>query len=311
MTIQDVKNDIVSRHIKPLYIFTGEEIEVIKIYRDKIANVLGSLLVYSESIKDIYSSLKMRTMFSQRICYYVLDDMEFLNMESTWDKLYSRLKYNTLIIQYSNIDKRSKFYKHFKEYIVEVEHLSDDVLAKYIKKELPEMSNENALLLIHACENDYSRVLSECNKIKCFAKRNNIKHDYAFYALYSNGIIHNSSKQDIFKFVNNVCNGGWDGKAEFDLLNSGESPIAILSLLYANFRNMLLVQLGAGRKDICDITGMTAWQVKCARNLIGTWTNAEIERILYYIMQTDRAIKCGEIDSGIALDYLLCKIFSI
>ena len=78
---------------------------------------------------------------------------------------------NMLIHLLTIVDKRTKFYKAYKDAIIEFERLSDTMLKKYIQKEI-KLSERNTERLIDVCEHDYGRILLEIDKIKRYVDAN-------------------------------------------------------------------------------------------------------------------------------------------
>ena len=87
----------------------------------------------------------------------------------------------------------------------------------------------------------------------------------------------------------------------------GESNIKLLSLLYNNFKIVLLIQ-SCKSNDICKTTGLQYYQVKYNQDKLNYYTIGELVYILRKIQQIESGIKQGTIDEVISLDYLLVNI---
>ena len=312
MKIVDVKNQIKSKSPKSFYIFTGDEIEVINIYINKIAECRNLEVVRVDSLSNIYSKFLSKSFVTKNYCYVLRDDKELLTQEKVWDAISVKgvQGNNIIILVLSNVDKRSKFYKRFQDSIVEFEHLSDTVLIKYIKKEIP-LNDRNCKRLIDICESDYSRILLEVDKIKQYAKgfSGNYGFDNFFQMLVDNGTIYQPPKDAIFDFVDSVLKG--KSVKSFELLKNcygvGESPIVLLSVLYNNVKQVLQVQ-SCTSKDIAKTTGLSTWQVKCAKEKCGYYSIGDLVYFLKLIRRVEKGIKTGEIEEGIAVDYVLVNM---
>ena len=312
MKIVDVKNQIKSKSPKSFYIFTGEELEVINIYINKIAECRNLEVSRIDSISNIYSKFLSKSFVTKNYCYVLRDDKELLTQEKVWDALTVKgvQGNNIIILVLTTVDKRSKFYKRFQDSIVEFEHLPDTVLIKYIKKEIP-LNDKNCKRLIDICESDYSRILLEVDKIKQYAKgfSGNYGFDNFFQMLVDNGTIYQPPKDAIFDFVDCVLKG--KPTKSFELLRNcygvGESPIVLLSVLYNNVKQVLQVQ-SCTSKDIAKTTGLSAWQVKCAKEKCGYYSIGDLVYFLKLIRRVEKGIKTGEIEEGIAVDYVLVNM---
>ena len=86
-----------------------------------------------------------------------------------------------------------------------------------------------------------------------------------------------------------------------------ESNIKLISLLYINFKTILLIQ-SCNSTDICKTTGLQYYQVKYNKDKTKFYTIGELVNALRIIQQIEKGIKSGTIDEVISLDYLLVNI---
>ena len=314
MTVQEVKTQIKNKSVKHFYIFAGQESKVIDIYINKIAECRKLEVVRADCISEIYSKFLSKSLVANDYCYVLRDDKELLTQDKLWDSLaVENVQGNNIVILVlTNVDKRSKFYKRFKDDIVEFEHMPENVLIKYIKKELP-LSEQNCKKLIDICESDYNRILLELDKIKqykaCDIFEDDNESDKIFRELLAQGVIYQPPKDAIFDFVDCVLKHKVN--QSFELLENccgvGESNIVLLSVLYNNVKQVLQVQ-SCQSKDIPKTTGLTAWQVKCAKEKCGYYTIGDLVDFLKLIRRVEKGIKTGEIDESISVDYVLVNI---
>ena len=87
-----------------------------------------------------------------------------------------------------------------------------------------------------------------------------------------------------------------------------ENPLGIISLLYTNFRSMLLVQSAGKGADITKRTGLTPWQVKLAKEKGVHYNIGELVRAIRIIRETEKGIKTGAIEQTMSLDYILANV---
>ena len=87
----------------------------------------------------------------------------------------------------------------------------------------------------------------------------------------------------------------------------GEANMVILSVLYNNTKQVLQVQ-ACESKDVCKSTGLTAWQVKCAKEKCGHYSFAELTNILKLIQKIQKGIITGRLEDSVSIDYLLAVI---
>ena len=309
MDLQELQKQIINKKLDDLYIFTGDEIAIQKIYINKIAKIKQIDIEYVEDFKSIHSKLNVNNIFNTKKLYVIIDDVEFTKQEKIWDEINTNK--NIIIFKFNNLDKRSKFYKQFENKLVEFNKLSDEVLTQYIQKEI-NMSKENCESLIKICNNNYNQILLEIDKIIQYGKTQMVDtpYDFIFNILNNSGAFHKEISDITFEFVEKVLKR--DIKATYDLQKKlkqiGESNIKLLSLLYTNFKIILLIQ-SCKSNDICKTTGLQYYQVKYNQDKLGFYTIGELVYILRIIQKIEKGIKTGMIDESIALDYLLVNVF--
>jgi DNA polymerase III delta subunit len=307
METSTLKFDIKTNSIRPYYIFTGEEIKVQDIYIEKLAS--GKSIRRADSFSSIARKLNSGMLLSIPKCYVIRDDIEFTKEESIWGNLEAIIGSNLIVWVFTSLDKRSKFYKHFKDLICEFNHLSEDVLLKYVQKEI-DLSDRNARELIQICENDYSRILLEIDKIKSFMQfLPQSDCNYVFKQFIKDGTIYQPPRDAIFMWADAVLKR--QKKAAFGLLREcidiGEASLTLLSVLYNNTKQVLQVQ-SCESKDVVKTSGLTPWQVKCARDRCGYYRISELVNILELVEEVEKGIKIGTISEELAVPYVLVRI---
>lgn len=310
MEITTIQKQIKDKSVNNFYIMSGEEIAVQDIYIKKIAECKQLNILRADTIAEITVKLNNKAFISSSYCYIVHNDNDFLKAENSWDKVISSIGNNILILIYDNIDKRSKFYKRFINDIAVFEHLGEDILIKYIQKQI-DLSVNNCKMLIDICEYDYSRILLEIDKIQQY-KYNvpiNMGYDDMFRQLVNDGTIYKPPKDAIFDLVDSVCRGNIDKSYQLyeDCKSVNESPLAIISVLYNNMKQMLQVQ-SCHNTDIAKSTGLTNWQIMQAKDKIGAYSVRELVNALKVIQKTEQAIETGEIEQDMAIDYIMLNI---
>lgn len=306
MTVNDVKKQIKANQVQPFYVFTGAEIEAQRIYINKISEVSGKQIKRIDSVKQALnkraSILKVSNVFVCR------DDLEFWKSATTPDVLVELLGDNILILQMTDIDKRIKASKLYTDSIITFDYMDADVLYKYVQKEC-RLNEQNTFDLIDICESDYSRVLLETDKINTYAQAQGISKDESFKELLQEGTISRPPKDAIFDFVNAFLRA--DISEAFRLLQDckeiGESSIRIISVLYSNVKRVLQVQT-CESQDISKATGLSQWDIKCARQFLGAWQSQDLVFFLRTLQAIEQGVKMGEIEEGISLDYLMATV---
>ena len=314
MKLPDLQKQIVSKSIDRVLLLYGEEVAIMDVYLNKIYAVTASDILRFDSVKDAYLKLVQRriTTSVSRV-FVVRDDKEFLKADKEWNKVFTAVENSNdyLIIIYSSMDRRSKFYKQNQERLCEFEKLSSSVLAGYIDKLLPGMSADEKEQFAQICECNYSRILLEANKVQHYAKVNYLDNSQAFKELLKQGVIYQPIGDITFLFTDAILTRNKRDTAKYMLQAKaiGESEILTLSVLYNGFKQILMVQgLGKDQSEPVKRTGLTPWQVKMAKEKQGHYSISELVNALKVIRFAEKGIKTGLIDADVAVEYVIVNI---
>jgi len=314
MDVSTLKSHIKLKTIPTFLIFSGPEWKVQEIYIKQIAKVTGREIKQIDSITDVYSTLRNKSFVNKPVIYKVRDDKELMQNEALQQNLSTILADNMLILTLTSVDKRTKFYKVYKDTIIDFETLTDSILKKYIKKEI-DLSDRNCQILMDICEHDYGRILLEIDKIKRYrdfyneGSSNEVEPNQVLEWLLKDGTIYEPPYDAIFDLVDAIL----DRKVNktFDLLQQsydvGEATMVMLSVLYNNVKAVLQVQTYSGQK-ITEGTGLTGWQIKNAKPHVGKYSDDELIGILQLVQKIESGIKTGKMEDEFAMQYLLTHI---
>lgn len=314
MKLPDLQRQIVSKNIDHVLLLFGEEVAIMDIYLDKIYKATSGDVFRFDSVKEAYAKLVQRriTTGGSRV-FVVRDDKDFFKADKEWGKVFTAAESGAdyLIIIYSTMDRRSKFYKQNEEKLCEFEKLSSSVLAGYIDKLLPGMSSSEKEQFAQVCECNYSRILLEANKVNHYAKVSYQDNGPAFKDLLKQGVIYQPIGDITFLFTDAILTRNKKDTAKYLLQAKaiGESEILTLSVLYNGFKQILMVQgLGKDQSEPCKRTGLTPWQVKMAKEKQGHYSIAELVNALKVIRFVEKGIKTGAIEADVAVEYVIVNI---
>lgn len=305
MDIGTLKTHIKTGKFQNQYIFTGDEVKVMDLYIDMIVKKDQLYVERFDSLSEVYKRIKAKTLIQQRHLYIIRDDKEYMMNDKLWDKLSHREDSNIVIFYYTEIDKRTKFWKRFQDDIVVFDYLDNSILTKYIKKEI-DLSDKNCEVLIDVCEKSYGRILLEIDKIKNFPSKD--KADTIFQRFIQDGTISIPAKDAIFDFAHAVMDR--DSNVAMNLLQQsyeiGEANMVLLSVLYNNVKQLLQVQSCLQEnKNIVETTGLNGFQIKTVKPHVGKYKNAELVKMMRCIRKVERGIKTGEIPDDVSMNYVL------
>ena len=312
MNVSDVKQQIKAKSLDKYYVFTGDELEVMNIFVKKIADVSGAKINRADTLSSIFSKMQNKTFLSTKTCYVIRDDKEYLSAEDIWPRLEDgELQGDNIIIMlYSDIDKRSKFYKHSQDRIVTFEALTDENLKREIQKRIA-LSDKNCAELIDICEHNLGIILNEVDKIKTYVNYLGPAEtqDGVFDKFIKEGTIHQPARDCIWDFVEAVLTR--KKKRAFGLMEEalefGNPVLTMISVLYKDTKQLLQVQ-GCQSSDVSKSTGLTGWDIKRASGRVGKFSNGELVSAMKVIRNAEKDIKSGNIEEYIALDYILVNM---
>ena len=310
MDLSTLKAHIKTQKFDPMYIFTGPEVGVMDIYIKQMAKVRNAVVTRLDSIEDLAKKMHKGSMLKNAQIYILRDSKEFIQDNELALKITQKnaLTGEPLILIYTAIDKRSKFYKTFQDSIIEFQPMKPEILKKYIQKEI-QLSDGAYDKLIEVCESDYSRILLEVDKIKRYCEATKNIPESAFGTLMKARAIFQPPKDAVFDFVDAVLKGKKD--LAFYLLKSsyeyGEATMVLLSNLYNSTKQLLQVQSFKGDGKITEATGLTPFQVKLANERKGRNSTGDLIYLLRLVRDTEKGIKTGAIEEQMAMPYILAN----
>lgn len=325
MKLHELQQQIISKALNKLYIFYGEEVGIMDIYLEKIYSVVGADIARVETVQDAYSKMRQKKLAGGPRCFVVRDDKDFLKNDKVWNTVFSTVENcsDFLILIYSSMDKRSKFYKQNADNMTEFEKLTPDMLAKYIQKELKDVDTQTAAHLAEVCECNYNRIMLECDKVKNYVHGrrsallmdglydDSLTYGSAIRKLLTDGIIFKPIGDITFKFTDAILTRNYKDTAEYlrQARLKGEPEIMVLSILYNGFKQILMVQgLGKDQSEPVKRTGLTAWQVKMAKEKQGHYSISELINALKVVRFAEKGIKTGQLDAEVAFEYVIANV---
>lgn len=309
MDLTTLKAHIKTQNFEPLYVFTGPEVGVMDIYIEQMAKVQNATVTRLDGIDDLAKKMHKGAMLKTASLYILRDSKEIIQDTDLALKVAQKNALSgVLILIYSSIDKRSKFYKTFQDSIVEFQPMKPEILVKYVQKEVS-LTNESYMKLIEVCESDYSRILLEVDKIKRYSESSGVSPEAAFCTLMRDGAIFQPPKDAVFDFVDAVLKG--KKALAFELLRSsyeyGEATMVLLSNLYNSTKQLLQVQSFKGDGKITEATGLTPFQVKLASERKGRNSTGDLIYLMRLVRDAEKGIKTGAIEEQMAMEYILAN----
>lgn len=299
-----------SRKLKNFYILTGEELGVINAFIKQMSITYKANIQRVDTVAEIWPKLLTKSpLIKSNNIYVVKDDLDFLKSDLWNNDGLNKIKCNKLVLILTKLDKRSKFVKTYSKEFIEFKKLSNAQLTSLVLNTL-EMKEKEAAYLVERCKCDYSRILNELDKLK----RLNLKPGE--YKKAIDDIISVEYDFTTFDFIDFVCCGDVNNSvlALNVLLDRGESIIGMITLLYSQFKQGLMIYdyLDMTTQVIAKRTGVNPFIIDKLRNSICvTYSQKEMIERMLLLMNIDKGIKTGLYDDKIAIQYALLKILIV
>ena len=288
MELIELNRAIMEHNLDNFYIFTGEEINLMNLYLNQIGDNERV-----DTVLEIWSKLTSTGKFTKPKfkTYVVRDDMEFAKDEKAWSNI-SKIKNGRLVLLYTDIKKTTKFYKHFKNIIVEFKHLTTAQLYHQLMQnpKYSTIANADKNILeyfIQSCNNDLNTIDNEVDKYT------RLKDSGVVTAFNKNTIdmlIIPDPKYNVFQLIDLIMAQDIRAVEVLQYLVDHEpNLLSILTLLYQNIRRAILV---AGNNDY-NKTGLPYWQYKKIKEQCKIPPN-NLLSCLRTIQEYDAGIKKGK-----------------
>lgn len=305
--MKQLKNELDNKIYRKLYIFTGEEREVMRRYIRRI----DERAVRVSAFSDIAHRLTSKNLFSKSETYVIENDQDVTEMKR--DDLLSLIGNNTLILIYDKVDERKKFFKENKQFIDTFDKFDEEQLIDFVLDQI-DVDEDTAVMIAMRCNCDVARIENECHKLKHLAE------DLPPWEGASVQItpqivremIEPPLEDRIFDMIDRVaCRDTMKAlKLYHDLIELKESPIKIVSVMYTKFKQIFLVQSNdhLSNNDIAKKTGLNYYAVERTRDVINEFDLERVIEILRMIQQTEVEMKTGQVDIDLGMNNLILNI---
>lgn len=307
MELPALQQEIIQGIRRPFYVFCGMETTIRDVYINQLSKRLNLDKVYVEDFLTAINGQDNNLLSSSKL-YVIKENKDLLAIEPLVEKLKSYKGRNSFVFCYTEFDKRKAIYKSLENDIVWFNHLTNDKLIPYIKKLIPEASQQLCNDLIYISENNYGRLLLELDKATTYAKIDQISVEKAFYELLGSGAITVPETADGLAFVAAVMEGNLDKSFDIARTMDTSQNIGWLSLLYSNIRQHYLVYSYNGAGKITEETGIQYFIIQKIKDSKKYFSVEMLEYAMGVILKVISEIKNGTIENELAIEYTLAKI---
>lgn len=307
MDIVKLKSQIKSGKLDNLYVFVGEEIGLMNLYISKMSSEAHRV----DNVAGVWKRLTSRGLGKGKPFYVVRADKEFMQAEKVWATAEKMIKYGTLVLLYTSLDKRGRFYKAMEEHMVVFDKMTRHQLVNFVMKEFQYgIKEEEAEYLCEACNDDYTQLQNEIDKLKRVWL--NMQDHFTFRAAVDY-LVRAPKYADTFSMANHVIQ--YNGKKAVEqmqfLLDNGESGIGMITVLYNNFRNA--VQVLSSSEPAKEISERYGIHIAAVSNILNNFDYSIDGAIkaMRILQDAESGIKSGKYAEDKAPMIALCKILNL
>lgn len=311
MNIFDLKRQIRHNEFGHVYVFQGIERAVMQIYWNHMATSCSCDVEFIDNVSAVYNT--RRSLLEKPKLYVCNTDKDFMAQnETVWNRLYTALGSNYMVFTVDELDKRSRFYKHFENVCVEFAPLTREVLTYHIQKDI-DLSSCACNELITACNASYSRILLEIDKVKRIKDAlPDWTSDEVLYEMLDRDVIHHDTEDMLFPLCDAILSK--DKRRVCACLDTGEEipTLKLVTVLYNKAKKALLVHRGQELKytndEISKETGMKSAEIYAISKSTIIRTSEDLLECLKILRKIEKGIKEGIICEEQARDYLLTHL---
>lgn len=294
MTIKDLKFYIENNSdINKLIIFKIADIDFIPIqYIKEIAKYMKKSIKYIDSVNGL-SNINIFDDVSNILYVYRTDNFDIRDDSLKFiDNLFIICK------KVCNDD--------YKDYVIDVPKLEDWQIKDFAYSLADGVDQSNLDTLVNSCKNNIYRLEYEIKKLSIFSKD---ERKYLYEQFVQDDVFSSLNEYNIFTFTNAILHRDIETlfKLYKNLETTGLDPMALVNILYNNFKKLIDVQLSKGLSpQQLGLTSSQYWAIK--HQSCGCYTKDELVNIYRLLADIDRQLKTGYISSENIIDYLLVKI---
>lgn len=300
MEFQKLRKELKDGIRHKLYIFHGNEQEVMRQYIHKVAD--GSHLFTCPDWVTVHSYLVVKPLLPSVRTFLLENDPSVLEVK--FETLEDMLPPDTtLIIVFDKIDKRKKFFLDAQDVTVEFLRFTSEQLVGYIRSRLA-ISDKGALMLAEWCGNSVARIDNEIDKLKRLGE--DITQDILME------MVSPEPEDAVFEMIDALAMKDLQRAYDLyeDLIQLGESPVKLISLMYTKFRQMFIVQSlnKMSDQEIATKTKLNKWVVPHIREVLGYFSLQQLMDALRATQKTEVQIKTGQIDADLGFHRLILEV---
>lgn len=323
MLIEDLK----SNNFKQLYLFTGEELYLLKQYKQKLKEALvdaddtmnvSTFEGKGINPKEIIELADTMPFFAERRVIFIEDSGFFKKSCEELAAYLGKIPETTyLIFVEEQIDKRGKLYKEIKAKgkVVEFQKQDEKTLTRWVlgflKKEEKKITEETLREFFYRTGLDMGNISIELEKLLCYTMGKEVITTEDVKAICVKQV-----ETQIFEMIQAVVDKKQEKALHLyaDLLFMKEPPMRILYLITRQFHQLLLLKqlLGEGleKGELAKKAGIPPFVLGKYIAQSRKFELSQLRQMVEECVKTEEAVKTGEIEDQISVELLLIKYSS-
>lgn len=290
-----------------LYIFTGEENYIRRLYYLKIGELYGNLKRL-ESVATLYKELEKKQLFAAKTAYIVYNDIEYLKQrEKVYERLVRLCKNKVVILVYDEIPDKGPFRNVFEDYITIFNKVSDDIAMKYVTREYPIKDRTLVQKIAFNCFNSYNNIIEEMNKYKWFKEHDEYNDDAIDAMTYACLFYDRKVIPTPKEFANAFLRRDGRKLTEYIKLVKDENILGYLPELYNTIVIALYIKMyGKWDGGTRAYNAGEYWgRIKEIRDFNISYTKNDLLDIRYLVYQLNLDVRSGKMRADLAWDWLI------
>ena len=322
--MKTIDNDIKAGEFKNAYLLYGEEIYLIKQYRDKLKNALiadGDTMNFSSyegagiDPKAIIDLAETMPFLAERRVILIENSGFFKKDGEVLAEYLPTMSESThFIFVEAEVDKRSKLYKALGKVgrAIEFTSQTDELIAKWvggrIRKEGKNMTRNAYNLFISKTGNDMENIDKEIEKLICYCMDKDTIEESDVAAITTEQI-----ENKVFEMVDAITTNRQRQALDlyYDLLALKEPSMRIMYPITRQFRILMNVksmsQKGFGNKDIAQKAGCPVWAVGKYQGQCRNFTMAQLKSAVKDGIQYEEEVKTGFLNDQMAVELFITQ----
>ncbi len=329
MLVTDLKKRL-SIELLPVYFLKGRDAYLVEwaiktfsaLVDEGFADFNYAVYPDAENVKDIIASLNTVPVFTDRRVVLVksgakLDEGDKSRLEAY---LKNPADFSILVIVDDTVSdedaaKTASPFMSLYKYgdVVDCSKVDDaqfsNWIIAYVKRKGGSISNPAVSLLGNFTSRNMSRAITEADKLCAYAEGKEIGVDTV------TELVAPDNEYKIYALTDALADGNNDSALKIlqTLLDRGETPDGLLSLMEGQYRRILSVKISPLESaDLAKATGRALWQITSARRLAARFTAVALKDSVDTLVDLEFRFKSGAMDASQALHeafaYLLKKV---